>query len=149
MEGGVFQLPALIIIIIKLLAMYLQYVTNSVDTDFINDMIYHNNIDMVGACITVKHFTEFLYKMKNFIGEIIGKDYFVEVYNSIDYTDKWSFDKCDFGWSEHGDLKKLSHNEYSVTVRLTYKYFNLSTVRIHSEWARTCKEVLTQVTKMF
>lgn len=47
--------------------------------------------------------------MKSVIGEIIGKDYLVEVYNSTDYMEEWSFDKHAFELCGYGNLKKLRH----------------------------------------
>ena len=110
-------------------AVYSHYVTMSLDSNFVDAVIYHNNIDMVGTCTTVKHLIKFLYRLKTIISEILGKDYFVEVFNCLDYMDQWSFDKQAFELCEHGNLKKLPHIEQSVTVRFTSRY--LSTVNIH------------------
>ena len=100
-------------------AVYSHYVTMSLDSNFVDAVICHNNIDMVGTCTTVKHLIKFLYRLKIIISEILGKDYFVDVFNC-----KQAFELC-----EHGNLKKLPHIEQSVTVRFTSRY--LSTVNIH------------------
>ena len=115
-------------------AVYSHYVTMPLDSKFIDAVIYHNNIDMVGAYTTVKHLIKFLYRLKTIISEIVVKDYFAEVFNRLDYMDQWSFDKQAFEFCEQGNLKKLSHIEQSVTVCFTSRH--LSTVNIHFVWDR-------------
>ena len=84
---------------------------------------------MVGAYTTVKHLIKFLCKLKTIISEILGKDYFVEVFNCLGYMDQWGFDKHAFELCEHRDMNKLPQIEQPVTVHFTFRH--LSTVSIH------------------
>ena len=91
-------------------------------------------LDFPGAFATVKHFVKFPFEMKTSIEKVLGSDYKVEVYNSLDFLDDWSYNKHAFELREGDELIKLDHIEQSIVVKLTSRRCCLTTVRIYSLW---------------
>ena len=91
-------------------------------------------LDFSGAFATVKHFIKFPFEMKTSIEKVLGSDYKVEVYNSLDFLDDWSYNKHAFELREGDELIKLDHIEQSIVVKLTSRRCCLTTVRIYSLW---------------
>ena len=118
-----------------------RFITKSVDTNHIDAVINHNNVDMPGAFTTVKYFIRLLLQMKTCIEKILGEEYLVEVLNSLDYMEEWSFSKHAFELCEYGELKKLPHNEQSVTISVSSRHCDSPAIEIYSLWDRIYKEL--------
>ena len=55
--------------------------------------------------------------MKTFIEKVLGSDYNVEIYNSLDFLDEWSYNKHAFELHESDELIKLDHIEQSIVAK--------------------------------
>ena len=94
-------------------------------------------IDMLSAATTVKNFIKFLFEMEICIEKVLAKEYSVEVFNSLDYMEEWSFISHVFELCDHGNLKKIPNIEQSVVVTLTSKNCCSTTmVKIYTLWER-------------
>ena len=91
-------------------------------------------LDFPGAFATVKHFVKFPFEMKTSIEKVLGSDYKVEVYNSLDFLDDWSYNKHAFELREGDELIKLDHIEQSIVVKLRLRRCCSTTVKIYSLW---------------
>ena len=91
-------------------------------------------LDFPGAFATVKHFIKFPFEMKTSIETVLGSDYKVEVYNSLDFLDDWSYNKHAFELREGDELFKLDHIGQSTVVKLTSRRCCLTTVKVYSLW---------------
>ena len=115
-------------------AIYSRFITRVVNINVINTVIYENNIDMPGSITTVSNFIKFLYNMNVCLEKVLGEDYSVEVFNSLDFMDEWSFNKHSFTLCKHGNLVKLPHIEQSIVIKLTLKHCGSPTTKIYSQW---------------
>ena len=115
-------------------AIFLYFVTKTLGLNFLESVIHNDRCDLPGTFTTVKHFTKFLFGMKTSIEKVLGSDYKVEVYNSLDILDEWSYDKHVFELREGDELIKPDHIEQSIVVKLTSRRCCLTTVRIYSLW---------------
>ena len=107
--------------------------------------IHDNRCDFLSAFTTVKHFINFLFEMKTSIEKVLGSDYKVEVYNSLDFLDEWSYDKRAFELREGDEPIKLDHIEQSIVVKLTSKRRCCSTtVKIYSLWESIYKGLVKE-----
>ena len=101
--------------------------------------------DFPGAFTTVKHFIKLLFEMKTSIEKVLGSDYKVEVYNSLDFLHERSYDKHVFELREDDELIKLDHIEQSIVVKLTSKRRCCSTtVKIYSLWESIYKGLVKE-----
>ena len=113
---------------------YPYFVTKPLNLNFVKSVIQNNRCNLPGAFTTVKHFIKFLFEMKTSIEKVLGSDYKVEVYNSLDFLDEWSYDKHAFELCEGDKLIKLYHIEESIVVKLTSGSCCSTTVKINSLW---------------
>ena len=101
--------------------------------------------DFPGAFTTVKRFIKLLFEMKTSVEKILGSDYKVEVFNSLDFLHEWSYDKHIFELRESDELIKLDHIEQFVVVKLTLKRRCCSTtVKIYSLWESIYKGLVKE-----
>ena len=101
--------------------------------------------DFPGAFTTVKHFIKLLFEMKTSIEKVLGSDYKVEVYNSLDFLHERSYNKHVFELREGDELIKLDHIEQSIVVKLTSKRRCCSTtVKIYSLWESIYKGLVKE-----
>ena len=117
-----------------LLVIYPCFVTNSLDLTFVESVIHSNRCDFPGAFTTVKHFIKFLFEMKTPIQKVLGSDYKVAVYNSLNFLDEWFYDKHAFELRESDEMIELDHIEQSIVVKLTSRRCCSTTVKIYSMW---------------
>ena len=68
------------------------------------------------------------------IEKVLGSDYKVEVYNSLDILDKWSYNKHAFELRDGDEMIKLHHIEQSIVMKLTSRHCCSTTVKIYSLW---------------
>ena len=115
-------------------AIFLYFVTKSLGLNFLESVIHNDRCVLPGTFTTVKHFTKFLFEMKTSIEKVLGSDYKVEVYNTLDFLDEWSYDKHAFELCEGDKLIKLYHIEESIVVKLTSGSCCSTTVKINSLW---------------
>ena len=117
-----------------LTAIYPHFVIKPLGLNFVESVIHDNRCDFLGAFTTVKHFIKFLFEMKTSIEKVLGSDYKVEVYNSLDFLDESSYDKHAFELREGDEPIKLEHIEQSIVVKLTSRCYCSTTVKIYSLW---------------
>ena len=115
-------------------AIFLYFVTKSLGLNFLESVIHNDRCVLPGTFTTVKHFTKFLFEMKTSIEKVLGSDYKVEVYNSLDILDEWSYDKHVFQLREGDELIKPDHIEQSIVMKLTSRRCCSTTVKIYSLW---------------
>ena len=115
-------------------AIYPYFIREPLDLNFVESAIYNIRCDFPGAFTTVKHFVKFLFEMKTCIENVLGSDYKVEVYNTLDFLDEWSYKKHAFELCEGDEMINLDHIEQSVAVKLTSKCCCSTTVKIYSLW---------------
>ena len=68
-------------------------ITKITNLNFVESAIFNSRCDFSGGFTTVKHFIKFLFEMKTSIEKVLGSDYKVEVYDTLDFMDEWSYDK--------------------------------------------------------
>ena len=113
---------------------YPYFVTKPLDLNFVENVIHNNRCDFPGAFTTVKHFIKFLFDMKACIVKVLGSDYKVEVYNSLDFLHERSYNKHVFELREGDELIKLDHIEQSIVVKLRSRRCCSTAVKIYSLW---------------
>ena len=113
---------------------YSYFATKPLDLNFVESVMHNNRWDFPGAFTIVKYFIKFLFEMKTFIEKVLGSDYNVEIYNSLDFLDEWSYNKHAFELHESDELIKLDHIEQSIVAKLTSKRCCSTTVKIYSLW---------------
>ena len=66
-------------------AIYSRFVGQGTDIDTINEILKVNDLDKIrGAMNPIKHFLAFLIELKSEIEKVLGRDYRVYVFHSID-----------------------------------------------------------------
>ena len=117
-------------------AVFSYFVTKPFDlnSNSVESVIHNNSCDFPGAFTSVKHFIKFLFEMKTSIEKVFGSDYKVEVHNSLDFLDEWSYDKHAFELCEGDELIKRDHIEQFIVVKLTSKRCYSTTVKTCSLW---------------
>ena len=115
-------------------AIYPYFITKPLDLNFAESAIHNIRCDFHGAFTTVKHFIKFLFEMKTSIENVLGSDYKVEVYNTLDFLDKWSYNKHAFELCEGDEMINLDHIKQSIAVKLTSKRCCSTNVKIYSLW---------------
>ena len=110
------------------------FITKPLDLNFIESVIRNNMCDFPGAFTSVKHFIRFLFEMKTSIKKVLGSDYKVEVYNTLDFLVEWSYDKHIFQLRDGDKMIMLDNREQSIAVKLTSRQRCSTTIKIYSLW---------------
>ena len=82
--------------------------------------------------------------MQTSIEKVLGSDYMVEIYNSLDFLDEWSYNKHAFELRDGDELIKLGHIEQYIVVKLTSMPCCLSTVKIYPLWESICDSLVKE-----
>ena len=118
--------------IFTLTSLFPHFNTKPIDINIVDAVFNNNRVDMLALSTIVQNFIRFFFELKVCLKKVFGKENVGEIYYSLDYMDEWIFDKHAFELYEHGDLKKLSHIEQPVAVRLASKHCSSTMIQIYS-----------------
>ena len=97
-----------------------RLVSQGTGVDTISEIIKVNDLNFVrGAMHPIKEFLQYIINLKNYVADLLGETFRVEVFHSIEYLDEWNYMDHKFYICPCGDLKRAQVKNYSICAEIT------------------------------
>ena len=99
-------------------AIYSRFVSDKISSETVDEILNVNKINIRGGIMVTKALIKFLFDLKIAIKKILGKNYSIEVFYSIEMVEEFNYFKHCFQLCTNGDLVKIEIIEWAVVIRL-------------------------------